>query len=255
MIVVQNISKAFKQSSLQNKFTDKKSNQKIIEAVSDVSFTCHPGRIFSLLGPNGAGKTTTLRMIATLLKPTSGNISVGGYDVLENPLEVRKTIGFLTGTTKLYERLTPNEIIKYYADLYGIEKHVFTKRREELFTLLEMNEFADRRIGKLSSGMRQKVSIVRAIIHDPNVIIFDEPTSGLDVITSKSIIELIRKCKNEGKTIVFSTHIMSEVSLLCDDLAIIHKGKLCFNGTYKDFQSGMRTNSLEEEFIRIIEEC
>lgn len=255
MIVVQNISKAFKQSSLQNKFTDKKSNQKIIEAVSDVSFTCHPGRIFSILGPNGAGKTTTLRMIATLLKPTSGNISVGGYDVLENPLEVRKTIGFLTGTTKLYERLTPNEIIKYYADLYGIEKHVFTKRREELFTLLEMNEFADRRIGKLSSGMRQKVSIVRAIIHDPNVIIFDEPTSGLDVITSKSIIELIRKCKNEGKTIVFSTHIMSEVSLLCDDLAIIHKGKLCFNGTYKDFQSGMRTNSLEEEFIRIIEEC
>jgi sodium transport system ATP-binding protein len=255
MIIVQNVHKEFKNSSFKKRINGENSDSKIIEAVTGISFTCHPGRIFSLLGPNGAGKTTTLRMIATLLKPTSGSISVGGFDTVENPVEIRRRIGFLTGTTKLYDRLTPNELVKYYADLYGMDKVSFNKRKEELFTILEMNSFADRRISKLSSGMRQKVSIVRTIIHDPEIIIFDEPTIGLDVITSKNIIDLIRKCKEDGKTVVFSTHIMSEVSLLCDDLAIIHKGRLCFNAPYKEFHDNMKTGSLEEEFIRIVGEC
>lgn len=255
MIIVQNLRKEFRQSALQKHVNGNKPESQIIEAVAGISFSCMPGRIFSLLGPNGAGKTTTLRMIAALFKPTSGTINVAGYDVITNPTEVRRKIGFLTGTTKLYERLTPNELVRYYAELHNMDMTYFKKRKNELFTFLDMHEFADRRIGKLSSGMKQKVSIVRTIIHDPEVIIFDEPTSGLDVITSKSIIELIRGCKKQGKTVIFSTHIMSEVNLLCDDLAIIHKGRLCFNSTYVDFQSQMKTKSLEEEFIRLVEEC
>ena len=224
-----------------------------VDAVAGVSFTCQPGRIFSLLGPNGAGKTTTLRMIATLLKPTSGSIKVAGYDVVKNPQEVQRRIGFLTGSTKLYDRLNPNELVKYYADLHGMDKNKFKKRKEELFALLGMNDFAKRRIGKLSSGMKQKVSIVRTIIHDPEIVVFDEPTVGLDVVTAKNIIELIRSCKQQGKTVIFSTHIMGEVSLLSDDLAIIHNGRLAFGGSYDEFRGQMQTDSLEEEFIRFLE--
>jgi sodium transport system ATP-binding protein len=160
----------------------------------------------------------------------------------------------LTGTTKLYDRLTAEELVKYYADLQGMERSAFEKRKDELFTLLDMHDFAKWRIAKLSSGMRQKVSIVRTIIHDPEVVVFDEPTVGLDVITAKNIIELIRNCKNEGKTVIFSTHIMGEVSLLSDDMALIHRGKLLYNSTYRDFQNQMREETLEEEFIRLIQE-
>ena len=225
-----------------------------VNAVAGISFTCQPGRVFTLLGPNGAGKTTTLRMIATLLRPTAGSISVAGFDVLRQPQEVRKKIGFLTGTTRLYERLTPEEIVRYYGDLHGMDRDVFKRRKDELFTLLGIGEFAGRRIGKLSTGMRQKVSIARTLIHDPEVIIFDEPTVGLDVITARHIIDLIRSCRNSGKTVIFSTHIMGEVSLLSDDLAIIHNGNLCYNGSYSEFRASMTRASLEEEFIRIVEE-
>ena len=224
-----------------------------MDAVHDVSFTCKPGRIFTLLGPNGAGKTTILRMIATMLKPTSGSITVAGFDVAQKPIEVRKHIGFLTGNTGLYDRLTAEEMIRYYADLYGLDEAQYKKRREELYTLLGIHEFADRRIGKLSSGMKQKVSIARTIIHNPDVVVFDEPTAMLDVITSRSIIQLIKNCREQNKTVIFSTHRMGEVSLLSDDLAIIHKGSLIFNGTFKDFETQMQTRSVEDEFIRLVE--
>lgn len=256
MIAVNDLWKTFKLSRQQKKElknTPDEPKNGCVDAVAGVSFECRPGRIFSLLGPNGAGKTTTLRMIATLLKPSAGSIVVGGVDAVKDPQEVRRRLGFLTGTTKLYDRLTANELVKYYADLHQMDGAVFEKRRDELFGLLDMKGFAGRRIGKLSGGMRQKVSIVRTMIHDPDIIVFDEPTVGLDVITSKNIIELIRNCREQGKTVIFSTHIMGEVNLLSDDLAIIHKGRLAFNGTKEEFVGQMQSESLEEEFIRLVE--
>lgn len=254
MIEVQNLRKQFKLTKQQKKELGALSENGTIEAVAGISFISRPGRVFSLLGANGAGKTTTLRMIATLLKPTSGSIKVDGCDVVEQPQEVRRRLGFLTGSTRLYDRLTPKELVKYYADLHRIDRAVFTKRRDEIFSRLNMYEFASRRIGKLSTGMKQKVSIARTLIHDPEVVVFDEPTAGLDVITARSIIQLIRDLRDQGKTVIFSTHIMGEVSLLSDDLAIIHNGKMLYNGAYKDFVNQMQTRSLEDEFIKLVEE-
>jgi sodium transport system ATP-binding protein len=251
MISVQNLNKTFTLTKQQRK--ELNTDQKTATAVQDLSFSCQPGRVFSLLGPNGAGKTTTLRMIATLITPTSGQIHINGIDALSQPQEARKHIGFLTGSTGLYARLTPLEVIDYYADLYGVEKAAREQRKEELFSLLHMKDFLHKRIGKLSTGMKQKVSICRTMIHDPSVVIFDEPTSGLDVITAENIIKLIRSCKDQGKTVIFSSHIMSEVDLLCDDLAIIHQGTLKYNGTMTDFRANMQTANLTEEFIRIVQ--
>ncbi len=250
MITVKNLTKVFKLSKQQRKEYGGQINS--LTAVNDISFTCQPGRICSLLGPNGAGKTTTLRMIATILEPTEGQIEVAGYHVDKQAKEVREKIGFLTGSTGLYKRLSPNELVKYFADLYHIPSSIFKERKDALFTLLDMHGFANKRIGQLSTGMQQKVSIVRTMIHDPDVVIFDEPTSGLDVITAENIIDLIFQCKEKGKTVIFSSHIMSEVDLLCDDLIIIHNGQLCYNDTMKSFRNQMGANNLTEEFIRII---
>ena len=255
MIRVENVSKQFKVSKKQRKLLPEEKPGSKIDAVSEVSFECRPGRIFSLLGANGAGKTTMLRMIATMLKPTSGTIIVNGHNVCEAPQDVRKSIGFMTGTTRLYDRLTPIEMVKYFADLHGMEHTLYEKRRDEIFNLLDMEGFAKQRIAKLSTGMRQKVSIARTIIHDPPVVVFDEPTTGLDVITSRNIIKLIRDFKEQGKTVIFSTHIMGDVSLLSDDLAIIHRGRLIYQGTYEEFVTQIKTKSIEDEFIRIVEEA
>ena len=252
MIKVENLRKEFHLSKAQQKELATKNT--IAVAVDDISFTCQPGRIFSLLGPNGAGKTTTMRMLSTIFKPSAGSIEIAGVDAVKNPKEAREKIGFLTGSTGLYARLTPNELVKYFADLYKVESSVFKERKEKLFDLLDMNEFQNKRIGKLSTGMKQKVSICRTMIHDPEVIVFDEPTSGLDVITAENIISLIRDCKKEGKTVIFSSHIMSEVDLLCDDMAIVHKGNILFNGTMDSFREQQQESSLTGEFIRIINE-
>jgi sodium transport system ATP-binding protein len=252
MIEVHNLRKEFELTKAQRKELD--TDARIAVAVEDISFSCQPGRIFSLLGPNGAGKTTTMRMLSTLFKPTSGSIQIQGIDAVKQPEEARKLIGFLTGSTGLYARLTPNELIKYFADLYGVSKADYEPRKKHLFDLLNMNEFQNKRIGKLSTGMKQKVSICRTMIHDPQVVIFDEPTSGLDVITAENIIHLIRDCKNQGKTVIFSSHIMSEVDLLCDDLAIVHQGKIAYQGTMENFRENMQTPNLTTEFIRIVHE-
>lgn len=251
MIHLENVSKTFKVNKQQQK--ELGIHQDFVNAVDDVSFECKPGRIFSLLGPNGAGKTTLLRMIATILKPSSGNITVAGFNTITEDKKVRQNIGFITGSTGLYERLTTNELIKYFADLNGVEKSAFERRKKELFDLLGINEFANKKIGQLSSGMKQKVSLVRTMIHDPKVVVFDEPTSGLDVIAAKNIIQLIKQCKNENRTVIFSSHIMSEVELLCDDLVILHKGSVIYNGTMESFKGQMTTNNLTEEFIYLIE--
>lgn len=255
MIVVENLTKTFRLSKEQKKEKAAHFQGNKVAAVSAVSFSCRPGRIFSLLGPNGAGKTTALRLIATMLRPSSGRITVAGFDTVKEAGQVRRHIGFLTGSTGLYERLTPTEMIDYYGRLHGMEQALLEKRKGELFRLLGIDEFAGRRIGRLSSGMKQKVSIVRTMIHDPQVLVFDEPTVGLDVITAKSILQLIRQCRADGKTVIFSTHIMGEVSLLSDDLAIIHHGRLLFNDSYDAFVREMKTKSLEDEFIRRVEEA
>ncbi len=250
MIQVSNLSKTFELTRQQRK--ELNTDAKTSVAVDNISFRCEPGKIFSLLGPNGAGKTTTMRMLSTIYKPTSGEIIIGGTDAVKHPQEARRKIGFLTGATGLYARLTPNELIQYFGELYGVSKENIAQRKEHLYTLLDMHDFQNKRIGKLSTGMKQKVSICRTMIHDPEIIVFDEPTSGLDVITAENIIHLIQNCKEQGKTVIFSSHIMSEVDLLCDDLAIIHKGKLLFSGTMLDFKGQMQADNLTAEFIRIV---
>lgn len=253
MIKVENLRKAFRLSRQQRRERGPQFTGKEIEAVAGISFTCRPGRIFCLLGPNGAGKTTTLRIIATMLKPTGGRVAVAGHDVMKAPRKVRRNLGFLTGATALYDRLTPEELVRYYADLHGIDRATFEKRRDDLFGRLGVHDFANRRIAKLSTGMKQKVSIVRTMIHDPQVVVLDEATAGLDVIAARSIIRLVRRCREQGKTVIFSTHRMDEVSLLADDLAIIHEGRLLYEGAYDDFERSMQDLSLEEAFIRVIE--
>ncbi len=251
MIEVKDISKTFSLSKQQRKELGKENSGSTVQAVRNVSFNCEPGRVFTLLGPNGAGKTTTLRMIATILKPSTGSIVVNGFDTVAQGEQVRRSLGFLTGSTGLYDRLTPNETIDYFGRLNGMDEKTIQERKKYLFDLLGINSFADRRVGKFSTGMKQKVSIARTMIHDPQVVVFDEPTSGLDVIAAKSIIELIRQCKRDNKTVIFSTHIMSEVNMLADDLAIIHKGDLIYNGLFETFRNNMREQTLEDEFIRI----
>jgi len=252
MIEVVDLRKEFTLSKQQKKELNTKDDKAI--AVDGISFKCEPGRVFSLLGPNGAGKTTTLLMLSTIFKPTSGSVTIAGIDAIKHPEEARKKIGFLTGSTGLYARLTPNELIEYFGSLYGLPKNEIIQRKEKLYDLLDMNDFQNKRIGKLSTGMKQKVSICRTMIHDPEVVIFDEPTSGLDVITAENIIKLISDCKKEGKTVIFSSHIMSEVDLLCDDLAIVHQGKLLYNNSMEEFRKQMTTENLTSEFIRIVKE-
>jgi sodium transport system ATP-binding protein len=177
---------------------------------------------------------------------------VQGHDAVKQSQEVRRRIGFLTGSTNLYDRLTPLETVKYFADLHDMPADLFRKRKDMLFEQLGINDFLKKRIGQLSTGMKQKVSIARTMIHNPDVVIFDEPTSGLDVITAANIIELIRACKAEGKTVIFSSHIMSEVDLLCDELAIMHKGKIVYSGTMQEFRDASAGKSLTEAFINVV---
>ncbi len=251
MIEVRHLSKKFELSARQQK--ELQAAERAVFAVQDVSFTCQPGRIFSLLGANGAGKTTTLRMIATLIQPSAGQIRVAGYDVAQQPEQVRRRIGFLTGATNLYDRLTPLEAVRYFADLHGMPAAAFKARQEALFTQLRIHDFAHKQIGQLSTGMKQRVSIARTMIHDPAVVIFDEPTSGLDVISADSIIGLIQDCKQAGKTVIFSSHIMSEVDLLCDELAIIHQGRLIYASDMDTFRLTAGSQSLTAAFIQLVQ--
>ena len=250
MIEVKNISKTFELSKKQLKELNTSETQ--FQALKDVSFSCQPGKVFSLLGPNGAGKTTTLRNIGGIIKPSSGSVLINGIDMAQNPNEARKQIGFLTGSTGLYGRLTPNEMIHYFGGLYGVDKATIEQRKNKLYDMLDMHHFASKQIGKLSTGMKQKVSICRTMIHNPAVLVFDEPTSGLDVISAEAIINLIRDCKQNNKTVIFSSHIMSEVELLCDELAIIHKGKIIEQSSFEQFKNQEPNKSLTERFIEII---
>jgi sodium transport system ATP-binding protein len=233
-------------------FKDKKRGE--VKAVDQVSFICEPGVVYGLLGPNGAGKTTTLRMLSTALKPTSGTAIINGVDITKEPQKVRSQVGFLSGSTGLYGRLSPREMVAYFGKLYGMSKSAIEERTEKLFDMLDMQDFAYARNEKLSSGMKQKVSIARSVVHDPPTMIFDEPTTGLDVMSSRTIVEFIRRCGDEGKTVIFSTHIMSEAMRLCDKVGIIHNGRLYTEGTVHQLLEKTGTDNLENAFIKIVGE-
>ncbi len=231
-------------------FKDKKRGE--IHAVEQVSFRAEPGRIYGLLGANGAGKTTTLRMLATLLQPTGGSATVAGFDVAREPEKVRANVGFLAASTALYGRLTAREMITYFGQLNGLAAPEIKVRLQRLSAELDMDEFLDRRCEKFSTGMKQKTSIARTLIHDPAVMIFDEPTLGLDVMTARAIVRFVRECRDRGKTVIYSTHVMSEVEKLCDTVGIIHAGRLCAEGTIAELRAKHGEHDLEEVFVKIV---
>jgi len=233
-------------------FADKKRGE--VKAVDGVSFAAHPGEIFGVLGPNGAGKTTLLRMLAMILSPTSVTATVAGYDIRGDAQQVRASIGFLTGAAGLYERLTPREILAYFGALNGMRPDVIAARTKNLFDTLEIHEFADRRCDKLSTGQKQRVSIARAILHNPPVLFFDEPTSGLDVMAARTVVGFIRRCRDEGRTVIFSTHIMSEVEALCDRIAVIYQGRVAAIGTLAELRAQTGETIFENVFLRLIGE-
>jgi sodium transport system ATP-binding protein len=226
-----------------------------IEAVHDVSFECRPGEIFGLLGPNGAGKTTTLRMLSTVLKPTAGRAIVAGFDVVEAPEEVRRRIGFMSAGTGIYDRMTAWELVEYFGRLYGIPKDSLRDRMETVFDWLRMDDFRDVLGSKMSTGMKQKVSIARTIIHDPPVLIFDEPTSGLDVLVQRIVLDKILELRDMGKTIVFSTHSMSEVERLCSRVAVIYRGRLQAQGPIGELLATYDQPNIEELFFALVEKA
>ncbi len=241
-----------KVSHLKKVFCDKKRGK--IKAVNDVDFHCFGGQIFGLLGPNGAGKTTTLRILATIMKPTEGEVLVNGYDVVKEAHQVRQSIGFLSGETGLYDRFTPRETILFFGRINGLSEHIIKARMKEIFQILDMNSFQDIRVDKLSTGMKQKLSIARAIIHNPPVLIFDEPTVGLDLITARVVVNYIREFKSQGKCIILSTHQMVEAEKLCDEIAIIHKGRILAQGTLTELQQQFPEKDLEEIFFHLVKD-
>jgi sodium transport system ATP-binding protein len=221
-------------------------------AVDAIHFTVRPGEVFGLLGPNGAGKTTTLRMLCTVLKPTGGSANVAGFDVMTQPSEVRRHVGFLSANTGVYDRMTAWEMVEYYGHLYDIPAEVLQARMKDLFTTLQMHDFRDVSGGKMSTGMKQKVSIARALVNDPPVLIFDEPTAGLDVLVQRAVLESIKQLRGRGKTILFSTHIMREAEKLCDRVAVMARGKIVACGTLEDLRQMYKQDDLEELFFALV---
>jgi len=236
--------------------TEKKGKKTEFNAVDGITFSANPGEIVGILGPNGAGKTTLLRMLATLMKPTSGRVIVSLSDgtVLGSDMEIKKNIGYLSNNTKLYRRLTVRELLVMFAGVYGISKEEAESRVEEICDMLDMSEFIDNRIEKLSTGQTQRSLISRCIVHDPDIYIFDEPTLGLDIISSTSIIEFMKSEKQRGKTIIYSTHYMEEAQYLCDRIIMINKGHIICNDTPENLMTETGTSSMREAFYKINEE-
>lgn len=231
-------------------FHDKKRGE--IRAADAVSFRVAPGQIYGLLGANGAGKTTTLRLLATLLRPTRGSATVAGFDVTEHPEQVRANVGFLAASTALYGRLTAREMIAYFGRLHGMSDAAIRARIAQLSAQLGLEEFLDRRCDKFSTGMKQKTSIARTLVHDPAVMIFDEPTLGLDVMTARGIVQFVRECRDRGKTVIYSTHVMSEVEKLCDTVGIIHGGRLLAEGPLAELRTRYGQHDMEEIFVHVV---
>ena len=224
----------------------------IKKAVDGIDISAAPGRIFGLLGVNGAGKTTVLRMLSTVIKPTEGTASVADFDVVQDAAKVRRNIGFMSNSTALYGRLTSREVIEYFGTLYGLEGSHLADRMKYVIDKLAIEEFIDRQCDKLSTGQKQRVSIARTILHDPPVLFFDEPTAGLDVVTSQTVMEIIEEARDLGKTVIFSTHIMSEVDRLCDDIAVIHDGVIVATGNPQTMKDLTGEKNLEKAFLQLV---
>jgi sodium transport system ATP-binding protein len=225
---------------------------KAIKAVDGISFTCADGQVTGLVGPNGAGKTTTLRLLATVMRPDSGTAAIDGHDLLRDPQGVRRTIGVLPDNPGLYGRLTPREHLRYFGRLYGLEGAALEARIDRLVALLEMQAYADRPAEGFSRGMRQKVAIGRALIHEPRTVLFDEPTEGLDVMSTRAMRETMRRLRDEGRTVLLSSHLMGEVEQLCDRIAVITGGRLCASGTPDELRRETGCASLEEAFVQLV---
>ena len=223
-----------------------------VRALDGVSFQVQASEIVGILGPNGAGKTTALRLLATVLKPTSGTAVVAGYDIVRQPELVRSKIGFLSGDMGLYGRLTPREILAFFGRLGGMEAAPLKKRIADVIAMLGMGSYADTRTDKLSTGMRQRAAIGRTIVHDPPILILDEPSYGLDVPTARLIENFILEARNNGKCIVFSTHVMEEAEYLCDRIVVIHEGRVRATGTMDDLRAATGKTRLREIFLDLL---
>ena len=259
MLVADNLVKSFIRNEKKGKKTE-------FNAVDGISLTAEKGEIVGILGPNGAGKTTLLRMLASLLKPTSGEVylsekssiergseeSSDKNDAVTDTLEIKKKVGYLSGNTKLYGRLSVRELLQVFAGVYGIEKSKIPERIEEIEKLLNMSEFIDNRIEKLSTGQTQRASIARCLVHDPDIYIFDEPTLGLDIISSSAIIEFMKKEKERGKTVIYSTHYMEEAEYLCDRIIMLNKGKAITNDSPEELKKKTGASNMRDAFYAII---
>lgn len=249
MIVMNDLTKVYKLSKKQ--MVEQKTKKNMKKAVDGVSIQAVPGEIYGLLGPNGAGKTTALRCIATLLKPTQGNAEVCGFDTVNDSEEVRKKIAFLTNEIKLDPQFSPKYMFRFFGKLHGVEEKELEERREVLFERFGITEFQDKKIDELSTGMKQKAAIAVSLVHDPEIIIFDEPTNGLDIVTARTVTDYLKSLKEQGKTVLISTHIMSEAEKLCDRIGIIINGEKVMEGTLKSILEESKGEDLEDAFFRL----
>ncbi len=249
MIEVNGLTKIYKLNK--KKMQELKTKDTTKTAVNNVSIKAVPGEIYGLLGPNGAGKTTTLRCVATLLKPTEGNVKVCGFDTVKEGEKVRESIGFLTNEIKLDPHFSAEYMFRFFGRLHGMSEKAIEERQEELFGIFGINDFKDKKIEELSTGMKQKASIAASLVHNPQVVIFDEPTNGLDIITARVVTDYLRELKKQGKTVIVSTHIMSEAEKLCDRVGIIINGRCVIEGTLSDILEETGGEDLEEAFFRL----
>lgn len=224
-----------------------------VVAASDISFSCRAGEIFGLLGPNGAGKTTTLRCLATILTPTSGTATVAGHDLVGAPEDVRRSIGFLSGTTGVYARLTPRETLRFFGSMYGLAPALLEERVTRVLEMFEVSSYADRPNDRLSTGMKQRVGLARAVVHDPPVLILDEPTTGLDPVVSRTVEQAVRSLAAAGKCVVFSTHLLAQAQEICDRVGIIASGRMLALGTIAELCEQTKTPNLREAFFALVE--
>ncbi len=249
IVQVQGLSKTFVLSRKQQKI-DRTNNKRKV-AVDDLTFSAQRGEIFGLLGPNGAGKTTTLRMLSTLIRPDSGDAILDGCSVVNQPEEVRAKIGFLTSELKLEDFFTPNYLFDFFSELHGVPADVCNNRKQQMFRRFGIDKFAEVKVANLSTGMKQKLSIVISLVHDPEVIIFDEPTNGLDVLTARTVTDYLQELRSQGKTIILSTHIFSLVERLCDRVGIIIDGRLVACGTLQEVCGDL---NIEDRFFELYKE-
>ena len=226
-----------------------------VAAARDVRLTCNAGEIYGLLGPNGAGKTTTLRCLATILTPSSGTATIAGHDLVREPEQVRRNIGFLSANTGLYARLTPRETLHFFGELHGLHGPALSRRVDEVLALFDITGYADRPNDRLSTGMKQRVGLARAVVHDPPVLILDEPTSGLDPIVSRTVEQAVMSLRRAGKCVLFSTHLLAQAEDVCDRIGVIGRGRVLAEGTIPELCALTGTASLRHAFFALADDA